>query len=94
MGLKWKPQKRNPLEIIQTIQEQPVVVVENENQGEIDELTQVAEQEFAALVQSQLALATQLDTIRNNIRVNHFKAKYSTVVSIERQIIIVLRTTD
>ncbi|KAI1854686.1 hypothetical protein JX266_000804 [Neoarthrinium moseri] len=79
-GLKWTPRahKRMPLEIVQQVQE-PTLIIVQENLDQIAQLQQVAEQQFAALVQAQVALATQLDTIKNNIRVNHFKARFSQV---------------
>jgi len=76
-----KSQKRNPLVIQQTVVEQPIVIVQNQNLGAISQLAQIAESEFAALVQSQAALTTQLEEVKNNIRVNHFKARFSQVVS-------------
>ncbi|ORY69882.1 uncharacterized protein BCR38DRAFT_481043 [Pseudomassariella vexata] len=79
-GLKWRTraQKRNPLTIIQEVQETTITIIE-ENLDEIAALEQVAEQQFAALVQAQVALITQLEDIKNNIRINHFKAKFSQV---------------
>lgn len=77
-----KSQKRNPLVIQQTIVEQPITIVQNQNLGAISQLAQIAEAEFAALVQSQAALTTQLEQVKNNIRVNHFKARFSQVVSL------------
>lgn len=83
-GLKYRTraQKRNPLIIQQTVVEQPITIIQNQNLGLISQLAAVAEQEFAALVQSQVALVTQLEEIKNNIRVNHFRAKFNTVVSV------------
>lgn len=82
-GLKHrsKAQKRNPLIIQQTVVEQSITIVQNQNLGAISQLAQIAEAEFAALVQSQAALTTQLEQVKNNIRVNHFKARFSQVVS-------------
>lgn len=55
------------------------MVVINQNLGALNALALQAEQEFAALVQSQLALITVVETIKNNIRVNHFKSRWNTV---------------
>jgi hypothetical protein len=60
---------------------EPEITVVEENLGALSQLAQIAEQEFAALVQSQVALVTQLDDIKNNIRINNFKARFSQVVS-------------
>lgn len=78
-GLKFKTraQKRAPL-IINNIQETSITIVE-QNLDQISQLQLLAEQQFAALVQAQLALGLQLETIKNNIRVNHFKSRFSTV---------------
>lgn len=82
-GLKHrtKTQKRSPLIIQQTVVEQPITIVQNQNLGAISQLAKIAEAEFAALVQSQAALATQLEQVKNNIRINHFKARFNQVVS-------------
>ena len=56
------------------------ITVVNQNLGVIGQLTRLAEQQLAALVQSQIQLVTQLETIKNNIRINHFKARFSQVV--------------
>ncbi|KAI1105954.1 hypothetical protein F4804DRAFT_91289 [Jackrogersella minutella] len=76
-GLKWRS-RRAPLTIEQIVQETNIIVVEN-NQAQLDALQQVAEQEFAQLVQAQIALITQLEDVKNNIRINHFKARFSQV---------------
>jgi hypothetical protein len=80
-GLKWKSraQKRNPLAIIQEVQETDIIVVQ-QNLDQLAAQQQIIEQEFAALVQAEVALVTQLDEIKNNIRINHFKARFSQVV--------------
>ncbi|KAB5570811.1 hypothetical protein GE09DRAFT_720860 [Coniochaeta sp. 2T2.1] len=80
-GLRYrsKAQKRSPLIIQQTVVEQSITIVQNQNLGLISQLAAIAEQQFAALVQSQIALVTQLEEIKNNIRINHFKAKFSQV---------------
>lgn len=80
-GLRWKSraQRRNPLAIIQEVQETNVIVV-NENLDQLAAQQRIIEQEFAALVQAQVALVTQLEDIKNNIRVNHFKSRFSQVV--------------
>ncbi|KAK3939931.1 hypothetical protein QBC46DRAFT_138648 [Diplogelasinospora grovesii] len=80
-GLKHRSrlqQKRSPLIIQQTIVEPQVIIVE-QNLGAINQLAQIAEQELAALVQSQVALVNQLEIVKNNIRVNHFKARNTQV---------------
>ncbi|KAI0597705.1 hypothetical protein F4775DRAFT_226373 [Biscogniauxia sp. FL1348] len=76
-GLRWRSraQKRAPLIIQQEVQETNIIVIQD-NQAELDALRQVAEQQFAQLVQAELALVTQLQTIKDNIRVNHFKARF------------------
>ncbi|KAI0167513.1 hypothetical protein BJ166DRAFT_590025 [Pestalotiopsis sp. NC0098] len=73
-----RAQKREPLAIIQEVQQTDIIVV-NQNLEQLAAQQQVIEQEFAALVQAEVALVTQLDTIKNNIRVNHFKARFSQV---------------
>lgn len=78
-GLKWRS-RRSPLTIEQIVQETNIIVVQD-NKAELDALQRVAEQEFAALVQAQVALITQLEDVKNNIRLNHFKARFSQVVS-------------
>ncbi|KAI1213066.1 uncharacterized protein F4807DRAFT_471555 [Annulohypoxylon truncatum] len=76
-GLKWRP-RRSPLTIEQVVQETNIIVVQN-NQAQLDALQQLAEQELVALAQAQLALVTQLEDVKNNIRLNHFKARFSQV---------------
>jgi multidrug resistance efflux pump len=76
-----KAQRRSPLIIQETVVEQSITIVQNQNLGVISQLAAIAEQELAALVQSQVALVTQLEEVKNNIRINHFKAKFSQVVS-------------
>jgi hypothetical protein len=75
-----KAQRRSPLIIQENVVEQSITIVQNQNLGVISQLAVIAEQELAALVQSQVALVTQLEEIKNNIRINHFKAKFSQVV--------------
>ncbi|CAK7197927.1 hypothetical protein SEUCBS139899_000577 [Sporothrix eucalyptigena] len=58
---------------------QPQVTVVEENLDLVNQLALTAEQEFSALVQSQLALVQEVETIKNNIRVNHFLARFSQV---------------
>ncbi|KAH8203382.1 hypothetical protein TruAng_002477 [Truncatella angustata] len=79
-GLRWKSraQRRSPLTIIQEVQETNIIVVQ-ENLEQLAAQQQIIEQEFAALVQAEVALVTQLEQIKNNIRVNHFKARFSQV---------------
>ncbi|KAI2775732.1 hypothetical protein F4815DRAFT_450020 [Daldinia loculata] len=76
-GLKWKP-RRSPLTIEQIVQETNIIIVED-NKAELDALQKLAERQFAQLVQAEVALITQLENIKNNIRVNHFKARFSQV---------------
>lgn len=66
--------------IIQEVQETNIIIV-NENLGQLAAQQQIIEQEFAALVQAEVALVVQLEEIKNNIRINHFKARFSQVVS-------------
>ncbi|OTB06847.1 hypothetical protein M426DRAFT_20595 [Hypoxylon sp. CI-4A] len=76
-GLKWRS-RRAPLIIEQIVQETNIIIVED-NKEELDALAKLAEQEFAQLVQAQIALITQLEDVKNNIRLNHFKARFSQV---------------
>ncbi|KAM7209255.1 hypothetical protein V8F20_000593 [Naviculisporaceae sp. PSN 640] len=55
------------------------ITVVNQNLGIISQLAQLAEAQLAALVQSQIQLVLQLETIKNNIRINHFKARFAQV---------------
>lgn len=70
-------QKRDVI-IQQTVVE-PQVVVINQNLGALNALAKQAEQEFAALVQSQLTLINTVEAIKNNIRVNTFKSRWAQV---------------
>lgn len=70
-------QKRDVI-IQQTVIE-PQVVVVNQNLGALSALAVQAEQEFAALVQSQLALVNTVETIKNNVRINTFKSRWADV---------------
>ncbi|EFQ33328.1 hypothetical protein CGRA01v4_06953 [Colletotrichum graminicola] len=63
------------INIIQNII-RPNIIVVQENLAAIDQLQRQNEVALAALVQSQLALVTQLQTVKDNIRVNHFKALF------------------
>lgn len=74
---RGESEKRDVI-IQQSIIEPPVVVV-NQNLGALNALALQAEQEFAALVQSQLTLITTVESIKNNIRINHFKTRWNTV---------------
>ncbi|KAL7626193.1 hypothetical protein AAE478_002963 [Parahypoxylon ruwenzoriense] len=76
-GLKWRS-RRSPLTIQQIVQETNIVIVED-NKEELDALQRLAEQQFAQLVQAEVALITQLEQVKNNIRVNHFKSRFSQV---------------
>lgn len=79
-GLKHKTRAQQKRDIIiqQTVIE-PQVTVINNNLDTIAALALTAEQEFAALVQSQLALVSTVETIKNNIRINHFKNRWTNV---------------
>ncbi|KAI0481198.1 hypothetical protein GGR56DRAFT_688778 [Xylariaceae sp. FL0804] len=74
-----RSEKRSPLIIQQIVPETNIIVVENQNLGEIDALTSLAEEQFAQLVKDQVELATQLQTIKDNVRLNHFRARFSAV---------------
>ncbi|KAI1393564.1 uncharacterized protein F4822DRAFT_16778 [Hypoxylon trugodes] len=76
-GLKWRS-RRAPLTIQQIVQETNIIVVED-NKAQLDALQRLAEQQFAQLVQAEVALITQLEEVKNNIRVNHFKARFAQV---------------
>lgn len=78
-GLKWRS-RRSPLTIQQIVQETNIIIVQD-NQAELDALQRLAEQQFAQLVQAEIALITQLEAVKNNIRVNHFKSRFTQVVS-------------
>ncbi len=78
---KTRHQKRAPLVIQQTVVESSITVVE-ENLDLVNSLAITAEQELAALLQSQLALIQQVQIIQDNIRVNHFRSRFSQVVSL------------
>lgn len=70
-------QKRDVI-IQQTVIE-PQIVVINQNLGALSALALQAEQEFAALVQSQLTLINTVEAIKNNIRINTFKSRWANV---------------
>lgn len=78
-GLNYESslQKRDII-IQQTVVENNIIIVQN-NLDTVAQLALIAEQQFAALVQSQIALISQVETIKNNIRINHFKAKWPSV---------------
>lgn len=82
-GLKHRARAQEKRDIIiqQTVVE-PQITVINNNLDTIAALALTAEQEFAALVQSQLALISTVETIKNNIRVNHFKNSECLQVSV------------
>ncbi|KAK2014747.1 hypothetical protein LZ32DRAFT_646309 [Colletotrichum eremochloae] len=63
------------INIVQNIIKPNIIVVQ-ENLDAIDQLQRQNEIALAALVQSQLALVTQLQTVKDNIRINHFKAQF------------------
>ncbi|CAK7212351.1 hypothetical protein SBRCBS47491_001434 [Sporothrix bragantina] len=65
--------------IIEQTVVQPQITIIQENLDLVNQLALAAEQEFSALVQSQLALVNEVETIKNNIRVNHFQARFSQV---------------
>ncbi|POS68700.1 hypothetical protein DHEL01_v212904 [Diaporthe helianthi] len=79
-GLRYRARSQQKRDIIiqQTVIE-PQVTVINNNLDTIAALALTAEQQFAALVQSQLALVSTVETIKNNIRVNHFKNRWTDV---------------
>lgn len=79
-GLKFRSrfQRRAPLIIQEVVEEQSITVVESDA-GEVDQLERLAEQELGALVQAQIALVQQLETIKNNIRINSFRAQFTNV---------------
>ncbi|KAH8673977.1 hypothetical protein BX600DRAFT_509192 [Xylariales sp. PMI_506] len=78
-GVKGRPQahKRDTLSIGQGASQGNIIIFEQSSSQQ-----QLQELEFAAFVQEQVALATQLDDIKNNIRINHFKARFSQVNSV------------
>ncbi|CAK7227317.1 hypothetical protein SCUCBS95973_006502 [Sporothrix curviconia] len=65
--------------IIQQTVVQPQITIVEENLGLISQLALQVEQEFSALVQAQLALVQEVETIKNNIRINHFLARFQQV---------------
>ncbi|KAK3313494.1 hypothetical protein B0H66DRAFT_536757 [Apodospora peruviana] len=80
-GLRHRTRRQVPVVAqnnVINIQNTQITVVE-QNLGVISQLVQIAEQELVARVQAQVALVTQLETIKNNIRLNHFKARFSQV---------------
>ncbi|VBB86668.1 Putative protein of unknown function [Podospora comata] len=60
----------------------------------ISQLARIAELELAALIGSQFALAIQLETIKTNIRINHFRAQFPHVVCSLRYYSSVLLTSS
>ncbi|KAJ0365139.1 hypothetical protein COL154_004634 [Colletotrichum chrysophilum] len=70
-----KAQNNGDVTIIQNIIKPNIIVVQ-ENLDKINQLQRQNERELALLVQSQLALATQLQAVKDNIRINHFKAQF------------------
>lgn len=77
--------------IIQQTVIEPQVIIVNQDLGALAALQLQAEQELAALVQSQLVLINTVETIKNNIRVNHFRSRWSTV---NTQIVVVTNVID
>ncbi|GJC86764.1 hypothetical protein ColLi_09602 [Colletotrichum liriopes] len=67
--------RNGDINIIQNIIKPNIIVVQ-ENLDKVDQLQRQNERQLAALVQSQLALVTQLQTVKDNIRINHFKAQF------------------
>ncbi|KAK0711428.1 hypothetical protein B0H67DRAFT_555408 [Lasiosphaeris hirsuta] len=47
--------------------------------GAVNQLAKLAELELISMLQSQVALAAQIQTIKNNVRANHFQAKFPQV---------------
>ncbi|KAM7222430.1 hypothetical protein V8F06_002208 [Rhypophila decipiens] len=79
-GLKHQPKRQLGALIPPNIQiSNTQITVINQNLGVISQLAQLAELQLAALVQSQVQLVLQLETIKNNIRINHFRARFSQV---------------
>ncbi|KAI0382918.1 hypothetical protein F5Y04DRAFT_251366 [Hypomontagnella monticulosa] len=76
-GLKWRSRRANII-VQQVVQETNIIVIED-NKAQLDALQRLAEQQFAQLIQAEVALITQLEEVKNNIRVNHFKARFSQV---------------
>lgn len=72
--------KNNDVTIVQNIIKPNIIVVQ-EILDKINQLQRQNERELAALVQSQLALATQLQNVKDDIRINHFKAQSPQAVS-------------
>ncbi|KAF6814347.1 hypothetical protein CSOJ01_04070 [Colletotrichum sojae] len=72
---KGNNNKNGDVTIVQNIIKPNIIVVQ-ENLDKINQLQRQNERELAALVQSQLALATQLQAVKDNIRINHFKAQF------------------
>ncbi|KAJ2901025.1 hypothetical protein MKZ38_002151 [Zalerion maritima] len=81
------------LTIVQQIQETNIIVIQ-QNLDVIEELARIAEQQFAARIQAELALISTVETIKNNIRVNHFRNMFSTVNIIVVVVTSVLDTRD
>lgn len=81
-GLKHttRAQKRNNVIIQQTVA-QPNIVIVNQNLGAINNLARLAELEFLALVKSQVTLLQTIEAIKNNIRINTFRSRFTQVVS-------------
>ncbi|KAK6210119.1 cas1p-like protein [Colletotrichum tabaci] len=67
--------RNGDINVIQNIIKPNIIVVQ-ENLDKVNRLQRQSERQLAALVQSQLALATQLQTVKDNIRINHFKAQF------------------
>ncbi|KAL0930818.1 uncharacterized protein CTRU02_213553 [Colletotrichum truncatum] len=72
---KGNGNRNGDVTIIQNIN-RPNIIIVQENLDKLDQLQRENERELAALVQSQLALATQLQTVKDTIRINHFKAQF------------------
>lgn len=71
------PEKRDII-IQQTVIE-PQLVSINQNLAALSAAALLAEQQLAAQVQAQLALVNTVNTIKNNIRINTFKSRWSQV---------------
>ena len=68
----------------QSLADTPLVSQGQQDLDALNLLAQIAEQELIALVQSQIALTAQLETVKNNIRINTFQSRFSQVVRCPR----------
>lgn len=61
---------------------EPQLVSINQKLAALSAEALLAEQQFAAQVQSQLALINTVETIKDNIRINTFKSRWTQVNSV------------